>query len=290
MDSLVLLHTCAHPLKSLAPISKPSGALEILQGSAGRRGRFLPEFPAGETAAASPTRISTGDAPEVPNERRQAAERPAAGRGPCSGRWCRPGEYWLNTVKRDQVFRIVDVEGNQAADTLVLQCGGHLGPLQRRRYHPRAGQCVLELRYAAAVDGGKRCWRTSSPIPWGATIRWAEPARRNRIPCGTRSTREPCIPAAIAGLLAVAQHDHLGLSKRDLSHNINFFMNVPVTPEGGLTFADGLSGPGQYVEMRAAMDIIVLISNCPAAQQPVQCLQSDAARGTHLGPGCSLRF
>jgi urea carboxylase-associated protein 1 len=69
-------------------------------------------------------------------------------------------------------------------------------------------------------------------------------------------------------LLAVAQHDQLGLSKRDLTHNINFFMNVPVTPDGGLTFADGLSGPGQYVELRAAADIIVLISNCPQLNNP----------------------
>jgi uncharacterized protein len=69
-------------------------------------------------------------------------------------------------------------------------------------------------------------------------------------------------------LLAVAKHDHLGIGKRDLSHNINFFMNVPVTAEGGLTFADGLSGPGQYVEVRAAMDIIVLISNCPQLNNP----------------------
>jgi uncharacterized protein len=69
-------------------------------------------------------------------------------------------------------------------------------------------------------------------------------------------------------LLAAAQHDHLGIGKRDLAHNINFFMNVPVTRDGGLSFADGLSGPGQYVEMRAAMDVIVLISNCPQLNNP----------------------
>ena len=45
-------------------------------------------------------------------------------------------------------------------------------------------------------------------------------------------------------------------------------MNVPVTPDGTLTFADGVSGPGQYVEMRAAMDVIVLISNCPQLNNP----------------------
>jgi urea carboxylase-associated protein 1 len=69
-------------------------------------------------------------------------------------------------------------------------------------------------------------------------------------------------------LLAVAEHEHFGLNKRDLTHNINFFMNVPVTADGGLNFADGMSGPGKYVELRAAMDIIVLISNCPQLNNP----------------------
>jgi uncharacterized protein YcgI (DUF1989 family) len=59
-----------------------------------------------------------------------------------------------------------------------------------------------------------------------------------------------------------------GLTKRDLASNINFFMNVPVTPEGGLTFADGVSAAGKYVEMRAETDVIALISNCPQLNNP----------------------
>jgi uncharacterized protein YcgI (DUF1989 family) len=58
------------------------------------------------------------------------------------------------------------------------------------------------------------------------------------------------------------------LSKQDVSANVNFFMNVPVTAEGGLTFEDGISAPGKYVEMRAEMDVIVLISNCPQLNNP----------------------
>jgi urea carboxylase-associated protein 1 len=69
-------------------------------------------------------------------------------------------------------------------------------------------------------------------------------------------------------LLAVAENERFGLTKRDLTHNINFFMNVPVTREGSLTFADGVSGPGKYVELSAAMDVLVLISNCPQLNNP----------------------
>ena len=68
-------------------------------------------------------------------------------------------------------------------------------------------------------------------------------------------------------LLALARRD-AGMSKRDLPSNINFFMNVPVTPAGGLTFADGISAAGRLVEMEALMDVLVLISNCPQLNNP----------------------
>jgi urea carboxylase-associated protein 1 len=68
-------------------------------------------------------------------------------------------------------------------------------------------------------------------------------------------------------LLALAQSDY-PLGKRDLPSNINFFMNVPVTPDGQLTFADGISGAGRFVQMRAEMDLVVLISNCPQLNNP----------------------
>jgi hypothetical protein len=58
------------------------------------------------------------------------------------------------------------------------------------------------------------------------------------------------------------------MSKRDITHNINFFMNVPITEQGGLTFEDGISAPGKYVELRAQMDVVVLISNCPQLNNP----------------------
>jgi uncharacterized protein YcgI (DUF1989 family) len=64
---------------------------------------------------------------------------------------------------------------------------------------------------------------------------------------------------------AIQEH---GWDKKEITSNINFFMNVPVTPEGGLTFEDGISAGGRYVEMRAEMDVICLISNCPQLNNP----------------------
>ena len=69
-------------------------------------------------------------------------------------------------------------------------------------------------------------------------------------------------------MFAISQRPEFAVSKRDITHNINFFMNVPVSPDGGLHFDDGISGPGKYVELVARMDVLVLISNCPQLNNP----------------------
>jgi uncharacterized protein YcgI (DUF1989 family) len=45
-------------------------------------------------------------------------------------------------------------------------------------------------------------------------------------------------------------------------------MNVPVSPDGALSFEDGVSAPGKHVELRAERDLLVLISNCPQLNNP----------------------
>ena len=59
-----------------------------------------------------------------------------------------------------------------------------------------------------------------------------------------------------------------GRGKRDIVSNINFFMNVPVEPDGALGIVDGISAPGLTVDLRAEMDVIVVVSNCPQINNP----------------------
>jgi urea carboxylase-associated protein 1 len=177
------------------------------------------------------------------------------------------GDYWIDTVKTGQVLRIVDVEGNQAADTLFFNAADVAERYsavdtirEQRNVYLSCGSKLLStagnlLAQIVADTVGRHDTLGGACAAESNTVRYALDKR----------TMHACRDSY---LLAVAQHDRLGLGKRDLSHNINFFMNVPVTTDGGLTFADGLSGPGQYVELRAAMDIIVLISNCPQLNNP----------------------
>jgi urea carboxylase-associated protein 1 len=177
------------------------------------------------------------------------------------------GDYWIKRVAKDQILRIVDLEGNQAADTLffsaddpaerysavdTIRAGGNVYLSLGTKLMSTENNVMLEI--VADLVGqhdtiGGACATESN------TVRYALEKR----------TMHACRDS---WLLAVAERDEFELTKRDITHNINFFMNVPVTPEGGLTFADGVSGPGKYVEMRACMDVIILISNCPQLNNP----------------------
>jgi uncharacterized protein len=177
------------------------------------------------------------------------------------------GDYWIDTLKRHQVLRIVDVEGNQSADTLFYNAAD-----VHDRYSAvdtiRAQNNVY-LSYGSkllSTSGSILAEIVADTVGRHDTLGGACAAESNTVRYALeKRTMHSCRDSY---LLALAQHEDLGIAKRDLSHNINFFMNVPVTADGGLTFADGLSGPGEYVEMRAAMDIIVLISNCPQLNNP----------------------
>jgi uncharacterized protein YcgI (DUF1989 family) len=49
---------------------------------------------------------------------------------------------------------------------------------------------------------------------------------------------------------------------------VNFFMNVPVEADGQMAIVDGWSKPGDHVDLRAEMDVLVAISNCPQIYNP----------------------
>ena len=69
-------------------------------------------------------------------------------------------------------------------------------------------------------------------------------------------------------LAALAPH---GLSRRDIVPNVNFFCHVPVLDGGRLAatvFVEGLSSPGAYVDLRAEMDVLAVVSNCPQVNNP----------------------
>ncbi len=180
---------------------------------------------------------------------------------------CAAGEPWMHEIRKGQVFRIHDLEGNQAVDTLfynlhdpeerysavdTIQRQRHLYITTGTRLYSTEGNVMLTV--IADTCGrhdtlGGACAQESNTVRYALDKRFMHSCRDNF-------------------MSAIAHHHEHAIEKRDITHNINFFMNVPVTPTGKLTFEDGISAPGKYVEMRAEMDVVCLISNCPQLNNP----------------------
>jgi uncharacterized protein YcgI (DUF1989 family) len=64
---------------------------------------------------------------------------------------------------------------------------------------------------------------------------------------------------------AAAEH---GIRAADVPFSFNIFMDYPVDPQGDLTYGETVSGPGDYIELRADMDVLVALSNCPQVLNP----------------------
>ncbi|MFO7705026.1 MAG: DUF1989 domain-containing protein [Halopseudomonas sp.] len=175
------------------------------------------------------------------------------------------GEPLMLDIKAGQTLRLLDLEGNQAVDTLFYSARNPRERYDVQRTLRRQNSVYLTsgsvlysnlgnpmLSISADTCGrhdtlGGACAQESNTVRYALNTRYMHSCRDN--------------------FLRASLHDGR-LNKADISANINFFMNVPVTPEGGLTFEDGISGAGKYVELLAQMDIIVLISNCPQLNNP----------------------
>lgn len=177
------------------------------------------------------------------------------------------GDYWLYRMEAGQVLRITDLEGNQAADTLFFNADD-----TAERYSVTdtlRGQGNLFLTTGSVL-------RSNEDRPMLTIV--ADTCGRHDTLGGACATESNTVRYDLekrhmhacrdSWMLAVAEHPEYGLTRRDITHNINFFMNVPVTEQGDLTFADGISAPGKYVELEAHMNVLVLISNCPQLNNP----------------------
>ncbi len=171
-------------------------------------------------------------------------------------------------LQAGQIVRIVDLESQQAVDALFYNAAD-----VSERY---SAQDTLA---AQAARGGKFYLET------GAVLLSNEARPMLTIIADTCGFHDSCAGACSCESNTVrfghetrfmhacrenflTEFGKYGMGKRDLVSNVNFFMNVPIRPNGELTVDDGVSQPGGYVELRAEMDVLMFISNCPQVNNP----------------------
>ncbi len=183
---------------------------------------------------------------------------------------CAAGEPWMATVRKGQVFRILDLEGNQAVDTLFYSADDAEERYSAVDTIQRQGRLYLEAGSVLySSEGRPMLTIVADTCGRHDTLGGACAAESNTVRYALdKRPMHSCRDNFMHALSHCDCAHHLSLGKRDITANINFFMNVPVTAEGALKFDDGISAPGKYVEVRAEMDVVVLISNCPQLNNP----------------------
>ena len=176
------------------------------------------------------------------------------------------GEGWMWKIKAGSTFRIVDLEGNQAVDTLFYSAADPAERYSAVDTIRNQGNIYLTTGTKLMSTSGRALLTiTADTCGRHDTLGGACAAESNMVRYAIEKRHmHSCRDTFLKAISKFGGP----FSKRDLTSNINFFMNVPVTPEGKLTFEDGISEAGKYVEMRAEMDVICLISNCPQLNNP----------------------
>lgn len=187
---------------------------------------------------------------------------------------------WSGIVRKGERIRIVDLHGQQAVDTLFYSAADtcerysaqDTTAAQRSPYVGLGTVLVSNegnpmLKVVADTTGrhdtsAGACSVESNTVRFGHETRHLHACREN----------------------FVVEAARWGMDKRDIVSNINFFMNVPIEPDGSLAIVDGLSEPGNFVELEALMDVICLISNCPQINNPCNGFDPTPIEVVILGP------
>ncbi|KZS50878.1 MULTISPECIES: urea amidolyase associated protein UAAP2 [Rhizobium] len=171
---------------------------------------------------------------------------------------------WSGIIRKGQTIRIEDSYGQQAIDTLFYRADDFA-----ERY---SNQDTMRAQGGAYIGTGTKIISNEGNV---MLVMTADSCGRHDTSAGACSCESNTVRFGHGTKYLHACRDNFvlevtkhGMSKRDIVPNINFFMNVPIKPNGEMTIVDGISAPGDYVELVAEMDVLCVISNCPQINNP----------------------
>jgi urea carboxylase-associated protein 1 len=173
-----------------------------------------------------------------------------------------PGGHWGRVLTRGQTLRIVDLEGQQAVDFL---CYNAARPEERYNAADtmKLSGSIFVTRGTSLYSGlGRKLFTVvEDTCGFHDTIGGCCSAEINEVRYGVPDTPN-CRDNFLRALAP------FGLGIKDIVANVNWFMSVPVGGDGQMAIASGPSKPGDHVELRAEMDVIAVLSNCPQIYNP----------------------
>ncbi|WP_433796668.1 urea amidolyase associated protein UAAP2 [Actinoplanes sp. CA-252034] len=171
---------------------------------------------------------------------------------------------WSAVVRRGHVLTIVDLHGNQAVDCLLYNAADTAERYSAPDTLAAQGGIFLTTGSVLLSSEGRPLMTVvADEVGRHDTVGGACSRESNTLRYGHHTKHQH---ACVENFLI--EGARWGLGKRDLVSNINWYMNVPVDPDGSLGIVDGISAPGLRVALRAETDVLVLVSNCPQINNP----------------------
>jgi uncharacterized protein len=174
------------------------------------------------------------------------------------------GRSWSGLVRGGETLRIIDLMGNQAVDTLLYRADD-----TAERYD---AHLTVLAQLSPVVTSGTRLYSNRGRVMMMVA---ADTLRGHDTLAGCCSTEsnairygeETCPLHACREnfLIELAKY---GMSKRDIVANLNFFMKVSLGESGSLAIVDGAGEPGNFVDLKAELEVLCVISNCPQINNP----------------------
>ncbi len=171
---------------------------------------------------------------------------------------------WSKVITKGQILRIIDLQGNQAVDTLFYRADDPSERYSAPDTIVHQGNIFITTgTEIMSNEGNVMMTVIADECGRHDTVGGACSMESNSVRYGLHKKHlHACVENY---LLELSKYE---MNKRDLVSNINFYMNVPVSADGTLEIVDGISEAGKIVELRAEMDVMVLISNCPQVNNP----------------------
>ncbi len=180
------------------------------------------------------------------------------------------GSMWSGVLKRGTTLRLTDIEGGANVSALFYNSNM---PLERYNMPD-----TLKAQFTAFLTKGRAlhsdmgrilCSVTEDTCGWHDTICGVINARQTEAKFGPTSYQTLRNDFHRNGrdnlLIELGKH---GLGKRDLHANVNFFSKVATDDDGNLHFIPGHSKAGAFVDLRAEMNVLVVLSNTPHPLAP----------------------
>ncbi|GAA2875861.1 hypothetical protein Acy02nite_76120 [Actinoplanes cyaneus] len=171
---------------------------------------------------------------------------------------------WSAIVRAGQTLTIIDLKGNQAVDCLIYNADDTAERYSAPDTIAAQGNVFLTTGSVLRSSEGRPLMTVvADEVGRHDTVGGACSRESNTLRYGHHTKHQH---ACVENFLI--EGSRWGLGKRDLVSNINWYMNVPVDPDGSLGIVDGISAPGLSLSLRAEMDVLVLVSNCPQINNP----------------------